>query len=106
MRLHRPTVALSPYDGIETVVSPDARSGCGGCGRAGGAERGLDLRPVVVGMPDRYLGEPLHPAASLASAGRQAGTTLGVAISGTIAGPALARGGTAFTSAAHPVWWL
>jgi hypothetical protein len=45
-------------------------------------------------------------AASLASAGRQAGTTLGVAISGTIAGPALARGGITFTGAAHGVWWM
>jgi hypothetical protein len=45
-------------------------------------------------------------AASLASAGRQTGTTLGVAISGTIVGSALARGGMAFTGAAHGVWWL
>ena len=34
------------------------------------------------------------------------GTTLGVAISGTVIGPALARGGAAFTSAAHGVWWM
>jgi hypothetical protein len=45
-------------------------------------------------------------AGSLASTGRQSGTTLGVAISGTIIGPALARGGPAFTSAAHGVWWM
>jgi hypothetical protein len=45
-------------------------------------------------------------AASLASTGRQTGTTLGVAISGTIVGSALARGGTAFTDAEHGVWWL
>src|SRR5260370_27631400 len=45
-------------------------------------------------------------ALSLASAGRQTGTTLGVAIAGTIAGSALARGGKAFTSAEHGVWWL
>ncbi len=45
-------------------------------------------------------------ATSLASAGRQTGTTLGVAISGTIVGSALARGGMAFTSAEHAVWWL
>jgi MFS transporter len=38
--------------------------------------------------------------------GRQVGTTLGVAISGTIVGPALARGGTAFTGAEHGVWWM
>jgi hypothetical protein len=45
-------------------------------------------------------------AASLASTGRQTGTTLGVAIAGAIVGPALASGGTAFTSAADAVWWL
>ena len=45
-------------------------------------------------------------AGSLASTGRQAGTTLGVAISGTVIGSASAQGGTAFTSAAHGVWWM
>ncbi len=57
---------------------------------------------AVSGMPRSMAGV----AASLASAGRQAGTTLGVAISGTIVGSALARGGLAFTSAEHGVWWL
>jgi len=57
---------------------------------------------AVSGMPASMAGV----AASLASAGRHTGTTLGVAISGTIAGSALARGGTAFTSAEHGVWWL
>lgn len=45
-------------------------------------------------------------AASVASAGRQTGTTLGVAISGTIVGSSFTRGGTAFTNAEHGVWWL
>ena len=45
-------------------------------------------------------------ATSLASAGRQTGTTLGVAISGTIVGSALARGGAALTGAEQAVWWL
>ncbi len=57
---------------------------------------------AVSGMPASMAGV----AASLASTGRQAGTTLGVAISGTIVGPALARGGVAFASAEHGVWWL
>jgi MFS family permease len=57
---------------------------------------------AVSGMPASMAGV----AASLASAGRQAGTALGVAISGTIVGSALARGGTAFTSAARGVWLL
>lgn len=35
-----------------------------------------------------------------------AGTTLGVAIAGTIVGSSLARGGAAFTGAEHAVWWL
>jgi EmrB/QacA subfamily drug resistance transporter len=57
---------------------------------------------AVSGMPRSMAGV----AASLASAGRQGGTTLGVAISGTIVGSSLARGGTAFTRAEHGVWWL
>jgi EmrB/QacA subfamily drug resistance transporter len=57
---------------------------------------------AVSGMPRSMAGV----ATSLASTGRQTGTTLGVAISGTIVGSALARGGTAFTSAAHGVWWM
>jgi MFS family permease len=57
---------------------------------------------AVSGMPASMAGV----AASLASAGRQTGTTLGVAIAGAIVGPALASGGTAFTSAADAVWWL
>ncbi len=57
---------------------------------------------AVSGMPRSMTGL----AASLASAGRQTGTTLGVAISGTIVGSALTRGGTAFTHAERGVWWL
>jgi EmrB/QacA subfamily drug resistance transporter len=57
---------------------------------------------AVSGMPRSMAGV----AASLSSVGRQSGTTLGVAISGTIVGSALARGGTTFTSAEHGVWWL
>ena len=55
---------------------------------------------AVSGMPASLAGV----AASLASAGRQTGTTPGAAISGTIAGSALARGGMAFTRAEHGVW--
>jgi predicted MFS family arabinose efflux permease len=57
---------------------------------------------AISGMPRSMAGL----AGSLASTGRQAGTTLGVAISGAVIGPASARGGTAFTSAAHGVWWM
>ena len=57
---------------------------------------------AVSGMPRSMAGV----ATSLASAGRQTGTTLGVAISGTIVGSALARGATAYTRAEHAVWWL
>ncbi|WP_328512330.1 MFS transporter [Streptomyces sp. NBC_00376] len=57
---------------------------------------------AVSGMPRSMAGV----AASLASAGRQTGTTLGVAISGTIVASALPRGGPAFTDAEHAVWWL
>ncbi|MGW5360657.1 DHA2 family efflux MFS transporter permease subunit [Actinopolymorpha pittospori] len=58
---------------------------------------------AVSGMPRSMVGV----ATSLSSAGRQTGTTLGVAIAGTTLGSALVRGGgTAFTSAAHGVWWM
>ncbi|MGW3570656.1 MFS transporter [Streptomyces sp. NPDC000941] len=57
---------------------------------------------AISGMPRSMAGL----AGSLASTGRQAGTTLGVAISGTVIGPEAARGGTAFTGAAHGVWWM
>jgi MFS family permease len=57
---------------------------------------------AVSGMPASMSGV----AASLASTGRNTGTALGVAISGTIVGSALAHGGPAFTSAARGVWWL
>ncbi|HEY2175479.1 MAG TPA: MFS transporter [Mycobacteriales bacterium] len=57
---------------------------------------------AVSGMPTSMAGV----AGSLASTGRQTGTSLGVAISGTIVGSAVVRGGTAYTSAEHTVWWL
>ena len=57
---------------------------------------------AVSGMPASMAGV----AASLASVGRQTGTTLGVAISGTIVGSALTHGGMAVSSAAHGVWWM
>ncbi|MBC9727588.1 MFS transporter [Streptomyces sp. TRM68367] len=57
---------------------------------------------AVSGMPRSMAGV----ATSLASAGRQTGTALGVAISGTIVGSALPSSGTAFISAEHGVWWM
>nr|WP_255706286.1 MFS transporter [Microtetraspora sp. AC03309] len=57
---------------------------------------------AVSGMPRSMAGV----AASLASTGRQTGTTLGVAIAGTIVGSALTRGGAAYTSAEPGVWWM
>jgi hypothetical protein len=45
-------------------------------------------------------------AASVASTSRQAGISLGVAVSGSIVGMALARSASAFTAASHAVWWL
>jgi EmrB/QacA subfamily drug resistance transporter len=57
---------------------------------------------AVSGMPRSMAGV----AASVASVGRQTGTTLGVAIAGTIVGSALARGGTAYTGAERGVWWM
>jgi predicted MFS family arabinose efflux permease len=57
---------------------------------------------AVSGMPRSMAGV----AAATASVGRQTGTTLGVAIAGTIVGSSAADHGTAFTSAANGVWWL
>ncbi len=57
---------------------------------------------AVSGMPRSMAGV----ATSLASAGRQTGTTLGVAVAGTIVGTSVAHGGTTYTDAAHGVWWL
>ena len=55
---------------------------------------------AVSGMPRAQAGV----ASALASTSGQVGTTLGVAISGTIAG-GLARG-PAFALATRPYWWL
>jgi EmrB/QacA subfamily drug resistance transporter len=57
---------------------------------------------AVAGMPVAMAGV----AASLASAGRQTGTALGVAISGTILGSAADGDAAAFTHAERGVWWL
>lgn len=57
---------------------------------------------AVSGMPRSMAGL----ATSLASAGRQTGTTLGVAVSGAIVGPSLTGGAAAYTGAEHGVWWL
>jgi predicted MFS family arabinose efflux permease len=53
---------------------------------------------AVSGMPSSMTGL----AASVASAGRQTGTTLGVAIAGTVVGSS----SEAFTTAEHALWWL
>lgn len=57
---------------------------------------------AVAGMPRAMAGL----AAAVASTCRQTGTTLGVAIAGTVVGSAVAHGGgAAFTSTARAVWW-
>ncbi|MFE4975539.1 MFS transporter [Kitasatospora sp. NPDC056651] len=56
---------------------------------------------AVSGMPRSMAGV----ATSLISAARQTGTSLGVGISGTIVGSAVAQGGTAYTHAERGVWW-
>jgi predicted MFS family arabinose efflux permease len=57
---------------------------------------------AVSGMPRSMAGV----AAATASVGRQTGTTLGVAIAGTIVGSSVTGDEVAFTSAASGVWWL
>jgi len=56
---------------------------------------------AISGMPTSMAGL----AGSLASAARQTGTTLGVAIAGTIVGSTTALTPEAFTRAEHIVWW-
>lgn len=56
---------------------------------------------AVSGMPRSMAGV----ASGLASAGRQTGITLGVAIAGAIVAPALARG-VDYTRSARTVWWI
>jgi EmrB/QacA subfamily drug resistance transporter len=55
---------------------------------------------AVSGMPRQQAGV----AAAIASTSRQVGTTLGVAVSGSIAGTGAT--GPGFATATHPVWWL
>lgn len=57
---------------------------------------------AVSGMPRSMAGV----ATSLASTGRQTGSTLGVAIAGTIVGASVSAGGATYTTAEHGVWWL
>lgn len=57
---------------------------------------------AVSGMPRSIA----SVATSLSSAGRQTGTTLGVAIAGTIVGTAVVHGRSTYTDAGHGVWWL
>jgi MFS family permease len=57
---------------------------------------------AVSGMPREQAGV----AAAVASTSRQVGQSLGVAVSGTIAGAATGLIGPGFASATHPVWWL
>ena len=71
-----------------------------------GLGQGLINPPItnsaVSGMPASMAGV----AASVASTSRQTGTTLGVALSGSIVGSSLAQGGASFTLATHAVWWM
>jgi EmrB/QacA subfamily drug resistance transporter len=71
-----------------------------------GFGQGLINPPItnsaVSGMPSSMAGV----AASVASTSRQTGTTLGVAVSGSIVGATVNQGGLAFTLATHAVWWM
>jgi EmrB/QacA subfamily drug resistance transporter len=71
-----------------------------------GAGFGMVNSPItntaVSGMPRAQAGV----AAAVASTSRQVGQSLGVAISGSIAGAAAAIIGPSFAAATQPVWWL
>jgi EmrB/QacA subfamily drug resistance transporter len=57
---------------------------------------------AVSGMPRAQAGV----AAAVASTSRQVGGSLGVAITGSIAGAAAGVIGPGFATASHPAWWL
>ena len=57
---------------------------------------------AVSGMPRAQAGL----AASVASTSRQVGASLGVAVTGSIAGAAAGQVGPGFAAATHPAWWL
>jgi predicted MFS family arabinose efflux permease len=97
--------ALAPGGGVPLRPGPAAPllavpATCPPSGVFPGAVNPPVTNPAISGMPRSMAGL----AGSPASAGRQAGTTSGAAISGTNNRPAPTRGGTAFTSAAHGVW--
>jgi len=56
---------------------------------------------AVAGMPLSQAGV----AAAIASTSRQVGAALGVAVAGTVVSASRA-GGTDFTQATHPIWWI
>lgn len=58
---------------------------------------------AVSGMPNDQAGS----ASALASTGRQVGTSLGIALAGSITGVSAAGGGVpkSFAVDAHPLWW-
>jgi MFS family permease len=71
-----------------------------------GAGNGLINPPItntaISGMPPSQAGV----AAAVASTGRQVGSTLGVAVLGSLAAGGLSAIGPGFTAATHVSWWI
>jgi EmrB/QacA subfamily drug resistance transporter len=71
-----------------------------------GAGNGLINPPItntaISGMPPSQAGV----AAAVASTGRQVGSTLGVAVLGSLAAGGVASIGPGFTAATHASWWI
>ena len=57
---------------------------------------------AVSGMPKDRAGA----ASAVTSTSRQVGVSIGVALCGSVAGPALAAFGGDFTAAARPLWYI
>ncbi|MEV4619411.1 MFS transporter [Asanoa sp. NPDC049573] len=89
------SLTLGPTTALPTVLATFALFGV-----ANGTVNPPVTNSAVAGMPPGMAGL----AASVASAGRQTGITLGVAIAGTIVGSAST--GAAFTTAERGVWWV
>jgi EmrB/QacA subfamily drug resistance transporter len=71
-------------------------------GLGSGAVNAPITTSAVSGMPLSQAGV----AAAVASTSRQAGTTVGVAVSGTLTGAGAGMIGAGFATSTHPLWWV
>jgi EmrB/QacA subfamily drug resistance transporter len=90
-------VHLSPHTPLVMLLAAYLLFGFGF-----GAVNSPITNTAVSGMPVEQAGV----AAAVASTSRQIGSSLGVAIAGSIVGVAAGTVGRGFTAATHPAWWV